>query len=104
MSQAASLPTWHRAGKHLAESGRAGFASSVPRRKKAARHASSRPFRLIRVLVPLVAAALFGLLWLWTSWLIGLIAAVVFLLLALMVRSLRRAARRLQNILDEELP
>jgi Flp pilus assembly protein TadB len=103
MSQAASLPSWHRAGKHLAESGRARFASSVPRRK-AARHSTSRPLRLTRVLVPLVAAALFGLLWLWTSWLAGLIAAVVFLLLALMVRSLRRASRRLTDILDEELP
>jgi Flp pilus assembly protein TadB len=56
------------------------------------------------VLVPLAAAALFGLLWLWTSWLVGLIAAVAFLLLALVVRSLRRASRRLKNILDEELP
>jgi Flp pilus assembly protein TadB len=103
MSQAVSLPSWHRAGKHLAESGRARFASPLPRRK-AARHATSRPFRLIRVLVPLVAAALFGLLWLWTSWLIGLIAALAFLLLALVVRALRRASRRLENILDEELP
>jgi Flp pilus assembly protein TadB len=103
MSQAASLPSWHHAGKHLAESGRAAFASSVPRRKTA-RHSASRPFRLTRVLVPLVAAALFGLLWLWTSWLVGLIAAVAFLLLALAVRSLRRASRRLAKILDDELP
>ncbi|HEV7979431.1 hypothetical protein [Amycolatopsis sp.] len=103
MSQVASLPYWHHAGRHLAENGRAGFTSSEPGRK-AARHSTSRPLRLTRVLVPLAAAALFGLLWLWTSWLVGLIAAVAFLLLALVVRSLRRASRRLKNILDEELP
>jgi Flp pilus assembly protein TadB len=56
------------------------------------------------VLVPLAAAALFGLMWLWTSWLVGLIAAVALLLLALVVRSFRRASRRLTKILDEELP
>jgi Flp pilus assembly protein TadB len=103
MPQVASLPYWHRAGKHLAESGRAGFVSSAPRRKTA-RHSTSRPFRLVRVLVPLVAAALFGLLWLRTSWPVGLIGAVVLLVPALVVRSLRRASRRLANILDEELP